>query len=218
MKPIIIGVAGGSGSGKTTVVDAIIDALGADHVSCIQHDSYYRDRSHVPADERAHLNYDHPDALETTLLVEHLRTLKAGRPVEVPVYDFTEHARTTTTVTVEPRRAVILEGILILADRALRAMMDIRVFVDTDADLRILRRIDRDLQERGRSLESVVGQYLETVRPMHLEFVEPSKRYAHVIIPEGGRNTVAVEMLVAKIREIVGEGGSEDGKGEEVKG
>lgn len=203
MAPTVIGIAGGSGSGKTTVVDAIVDALGADRVSRIQHDSYYRDRGHLTPEERAGLNYDHPDALETALLVEHLRTLKAGRPVEVPVYDFTNHTRTTETVAVEPRPAVILDGILILADRALRELMDIRVFVDTDADLRILRRMERDLEERGRTLDSVVAQYLETVRPMHLEFVEPSKRYAHVIIPEGGRNVVAVEMLVAKIRETM---------------
>lgn len=201
MAPTIIGVAGGSGSGKTTVVDAIVDALGAEQVSRIQHDAYYRDRGHLTPEERAGLNYDHPDALETALLVEHLRALKAGRRVEVPVYDFTCHTRATATVTVEPRRAVILDGILVLADRALRELTDIRVFVDTDADLRILRRIDRDLNERGRTLDSVMEQYLETVRPMHLEFVEPSKRYAHVIIPEGGHNLVAVEMLIAKIRE-----------------
>jgi len=202
--PIVIGVAGGSGSGKTTVVQEIIRALGREQVTFIQHDSYYYDRSQVPPAERIHINYDHPDALETPLLVEHLRQLKEGRSVEVPVYDFTEHARTGATVRAEPRRAVILEGILILSDRDLRALMDIRVFVDTDPDLRILRRIDRDMRERGRGLQSVIKQYIETVRPMHLEFVEPSKRYAQVIIPEGGYNKVAVDMLVAHVRAIVG--------------
>jgi len=203
MQPVIIGVAGGSGSGKTTVVEEIIRDLGSEAVAFIQHDSYYCDRGDLSYAERAKLNYDHPDALETTLLVEHLTQLRAGRRVEVPVYDFTQHARTALTVGVEPRRVIIVEGILILADRALREMMDIRVFVDTDSDLRILRRIHRDLNERGRSLESVVQQYLGSVRPMHLEFVEPSKRYAHLIIPEGGHNRVAVDMLLTKIRSIV---------------
>jgi uridine kinase len=203
--PIVIGVAGGSGSGKTTVVQEIIRALGRDHVTFIQHDSYYYDRSQVALAERVHINYDHPDALETPLLVEHLRQLKGGQPAEVPVYDFTEHARTGATVTAQPRSTVVLEGILILSDRELRELMDIRVFVDTDPDLRILRRIDRDLRERGRDLQSVIRQYIETVRPMHLEFVEPSKRWAHVIIPEGGYNKVAVDMLIARVRAIVGE-------------
>jgi uridine kinase len=203
--PIVIGVAGGSGSGKTTVVQEIIRALGRDQVTFMQHDSYYCDRSHLPPPERVRINYDHPDALETPLLVQHLRELKEGRPVEVPVYDFTEHARTDATVAVQPRSAVILEGMLILANADLRDLMDIRVFVDTDADLRILRRIDRDLRERGRDFQSIVKQYIETVRPMHLEFVEPSKRYAHVIIPEGGYNKVAVDMLIARIRAVVGE-------------
>lgn len=207
MAPIIIGVAGGSGSGKTTVVRAITRRLGPDAVSLVHHDSYYYDRSEVPPDERVNINYDHPDALETPLLVEHLKALKAGRSVEVPVYDFTRHARTGATEPVAPRRVVILDGILILADPELRAMMDIKVFVDTDPDLRIIRRTQRDITERGRSFDSVVRQYLQTVRPMHLEFVEPSKRYAHVIIPEGGHNEVAVDMLLTKIRSIV-EGGA----------
>jgi uridine kinase len=209
MAPVIIGVAGGSGSGKTTVVETIVRSLGANQVSCIQHDSYYYDRSTVPPEERVHINYDHPDALESPLLVRHLELLKAGQPVNVPVYDFSRHSRTDETVVVYPRRVIILEGILILADAELRRLMDIMVFVDTDADLRILRRIDRDIRERGRDLDSVVEQYLESVRPMHLEFVEPSKRYAHVIIPEGGHNRVAVDMLVTKIRSIVGGGDPE---------
>jgi uridine kinase len=206
---MIIGVAGGSGSGKTTVVDTIVDNLGAKQVSCVQHDSYYFDRSNVPPDERVHINYDHPDALETSLLVRHLELLKAGQPIEVPVYDFSTHSRSTNTHTVYPRPVIILEGILILADPDLRRLMDIMVFVDTDADLRILRRIDRDLTERGRSLDSIVEQYLGSVRPMHLEFVEPSKRYAHVIVPEGGHNRVAVDMLITTIRSIVGNAGDD---------
>jgi uridine kinase len=193
-------VAGGSGSGKTTVVQEVVQALGAERVTVIQHDWYYRDRSGVPAEERGGLNYDHPDALENSLLVDHLRELHDGRPVEVPVYDFTNHTRLAKTVWAEPRNAVIVEGILILVEPALRDLMDIRVFVDTDADLRLIRRVERDVSERGRTIESVFEQYLETVRPMHLEFVEPSKRWAHIIIPEGGFNRVSVDLLVAKIR------------------
>ena len=204
VRPVIIGVAGGSGSGKTTVVREIVRTLGPDHVTVIQHDSYYQDRTGVPAAERASINYDHPDALETPLLVEHVRTLLAGRPVRVPVYDFATHTRTSATVEVAPKRAVIVEGILVLADAELRALMDIKVFVDTDSDLRIIRRLERDVAERGRSMRSVVDQYLGTVRPMHLEFVEPSKRWAHVIVPEGGENTVAVDMLITKVRSITG--------------
>ena len=201
-KPVIIGVAGGSGSGKTTVVREIVRELGPRHVTVVQHDSYYQDRSAIPPAERAGINYDHPNALETSLLVEHVRTLVEGAPVRVPVYDFSTHTRTTETVEVVPRSAVIVEGILVLADPDLRDLMDIRVFVDTDADLRMIRRLQRDVAERGRSMASVVSQYLDTVRPMHLEFVEPSKRYAHVIIPEGGQNLVGVDMLITKIRAI----------------
>ena len=203
MKPIIIGVAGGSGSGKTTVVREIIKVLGPDAVSVIQHDSYYHDRSSVPLEERAGLNYDHPDALESSLLVRHLRALKDGGSIELPVYDFATHTRTAQTVTVDARDVIIVEGILILAEPALRDLMDIRVFVDTDSDLRVIRRMERDMTERERSLESVVEQYMRTVRPMHLEFVEPTRRWAHVIIPEGGHNAVGVDMLVTKIRSIV---------------
>ncbi|MDH3495155.1 MAG: uridine kinase [Gemmatimonadota bacterium] len=201
--PIVIGVAGGSGSGKTTVVTEIVRALGPDQVTVIQHDSYYYDRSAVPPTERVHINYDHPDALETELLVTHLTTLKAGAMVGVPVYDFAAHTRSRETWTALPRKVVILEGILILAERHLRDLMDIRVYVDTDADIRFIRRLRRDLRDRGRTLESVIQQYLETVQPMHLEFVEPSKRHAHVIVPQGGRNRVAVDMLLTKIRAIL---------------
>lgn len=201
-QPIILGVAGGSGSGKTTIVREIVQALGPDVISVIHHDSYYCDRSSVPAEERKSLNYDHPDALETRLLVRHLEELRAGRAVEVPVYDFSTHTRTERVEHVHPRPIVIVEGILILAERALRELMDIRVFVRTDADLRVIRRIERDVAQRERSLESVVEQYVKTVRPMHLEFVEPSERWAHVIIPEGGHNRVGVEMLIARVKAL----------------
>jgi uridine kinase len=202
VRPVIIGVAGGSGSGKTTVVREIARALGSDEVSVVQHDSYYRDRSGMSDAERAAVNYDHPDALDTALLVGHARALLAGHAVRVPVYDFSTHTRSAQTVAVLPKRAVILEGILVLADLELRSLMDIKVFVDTDPDLRMIRRLERDVRERGRSMESVVSQYLDTVRPMHIEFVEPSKRHAHVIIPEGGQNSVGVDMLITKVRAI----------------
>lgn len=201
-RPVIIGVAGGSGSGKTTVVREIVSRLGPDDVALIQHDSYYRDRSGLSPTERAQVNYDHPDALETSLLVEDVRSLRDGRAVNVPVYDFSTHTRTADSVPLAPRKVVIVEGILVLADPDLRAQMAMRVFVDTDPDIRMIRRLRRDMNERGRTLDSVVTQYLESVRPMHLEFVEPSKRHAHIIIPEGGENFVAVEMLVARIHDI----------------
>ena len=203
IKPIIVGVSGGSGSGKTTVVQRIVDDLGSEQIAVIQHDSYYRDRSAVPSEERARLNYDHPDALDTSLLVAHLHELRAGRPVEIPVYDFANHTRLAKTVRIEPRKVVIVEGMLILAERALRDLMDIRVFVDADPDLRLIRRVERDVSERSRAIQSVFEQYLKTVRPMHLEFVEPSKRWAHIIVPEGGFNRVGVDMLVAKIRATI---------------
>jgi uridine kinase len=201
---IIVGVAGGTGSGKTTVSQAILDRVGRDRIAYLQHDSYYRDRSYVLLDERAKANFDHPDALESELLARHLASLKAGEPVEVPVYDFTTHTRETRTVTVAPRKVILVEGILIFAERALRELMDIKVFVDTDADIRFIRRLQRDITERGRTVESVIRQYTETVRPMHLEFVEPSKRYADVIIPEGGFNLTAIDMIVARVRDMIG--------------
>jgi len=202
VKPVVIGVAGGTGSGKTTVVREIVRRLGPEDVAVIQHDSYYRDRSAISPAERARVNYDHPDALETSLLVDHVRALREGNRVDVPVYDFSTHTRTTEVVPLVPRKVVIVEGILVLAEPALRDLMAMRVFVDTDADIRLIRRLRRDMRDRGRTLESVVDQYLETVRPMHLEFVEPSKRHAHIIVPEGGENDVAVEMLVARIQAI----------------
>jgi uridine kinase len=203
MRPIILGVAGGSGSGKTTVVRAIIRSLGDDQVSFIHHDSYYRDTSHLSLEERQAINYDHPDALETELLAQHLRELREGRPAAVPLYDFATHSRLQQREHVTPRKVVIVDGLLILWHPELRHLMHIKVYVDTDADLRFIRRLERDIRERGRSAESVILQYTRTVRPMHLEFVEPSKRYADVILPEGGFNTVGVDMLVTKIRSIL---------------
>ncbi len=202
MRPVVIGVAGGTGSGKTTLVTKIIDSLGDDAVSFIQHDFYYKDHPELTLEDRGALNYDHPEALETSLLATHLEELRNGRVVEAPRYDFSLHARRTETQRIEPRRAIILEGILILVDQALRELMDIKIFVDTDPDVRFIRRLQRDLTERGRTMESVIDQYQKTVRPMHLEFVEPSKRYADIIIPEGGSNTVGVDMLLTKVRSI----------------
>ena len=202
MPPIVIGVAGGSGSGKTTVVRRIVDSLGPEQVTVLDHDRYYRDRNDLRLEERAALNYDHPDALETDLLVRHVHELKAGRGVDVPVYDFTRHARLATTEPALPRRAIIVEGILVFVDAALRALMDIKVFVDTDADTRFIRRLRRDVADRGRTMESVIDQYQSTVKPMHLDFVEPSKRYADIILPQGGHNAVAVELLLTLIRSV----------------
>jgi len=198
--PFVIGVAGGSGSGKTTVVRRIIESLGDDQVTILEHDRYYRDRNDLRLEERAALNYDHPDSLETDLLVRHLHDLRAGHSVEVPKYDFARYARQSETVTALPRKAIIVEGILIFADAALRALMDVKVFVDTDDDTRFIRRLQRDIAERGRTVPSVIDQYLGTVKPMHLEFVEPSKRYADIIIPVGGHNTVAIDILLTLIR------------------
>lgn len=203
-KRIIIGVAGGTGSGKTTVSQTILDRVGPDQIAYLQHDSYYKDRSHLPPEERANVNFDHPDSLESELLAQHLGSLKQGQAVEVPLYDFTTHTREAETARVEPRKVVLVEGILILAEKALRDLMDIKVFVDTDADIRFIRRLQRDITERGRTVESVIGQYTETVRPMHLEFVEPSKRYADIIIPEGGFNVTAIDMIVARVKAMIG--------------
>lgn len=202
-RPVFLGIAGGSGCGKTTVVGALVAGLAPAEVAIVHHDAYYRDFAHLPPQERARINFDHPDSLETSLLVEHLEALRRGRPVEVPTYDFATHTRRRGTEPVKPTPVVIVDGILVLADPDLRAMMDIRIFIDTDPDLRFIRRLQRDVDERGRTHESVVDQYLATVRPMHLEFVEPSKRYADVIVPEGGFNRVAVEMIVARLQGIL---------------
>jgi len=200
----VIGVAGGSGSGKTTVVRRIVDSLGPEQVTLLDHDRYYRDRNEMRLEERAALNYDHPDALETDLMVAHVRALKAGTAVDVPQYDFTRHARLSEIEAFQPRRALIVEGILVFTDAALRDLMDIKVFVDTDSDTRFIRRLQRDVAQRGRTMESVIDQYQHTVKPMHLEFVEPSKRYADVIIPLGGHNTVAVDLLLTMLRSVAG--------------
>jgi uridine kinase len=200
---VVIGVAGGTGSGKTTVADEIVARIGASRIAFLQHDSYYRDLTGHDQQLVLHHNFDHPDALESELLAQHMRDLKAHRAIEVPVYDFTRHVRTGATRRVEPRGVVLVEGILIFADPALRGLFDIKIFVDTDADLRFIRRLRRDLVERGRSVDSVVGQYLETVRPMHLEFVEPSKRWADLIIPEGGFNSVALDVVCSRVEALL---------------
>ena len=201
-RPFIIGIAGGSGSGKTTISASIIEQTGPDLVALIPHDAYYRHRPELSYEERTKVNYDHPDSLETELLLTHMADLAAGLPIEQPVYDFSRHLRRPETVTIEPRPVVLIEGILILVESGLRDIMDLRVFVDTDPDLRVLRRVERDIRERGRSFDSITDQYLSTVRPMHLRFVEPSKRYADVIIPEG-YNPDAVSALVSTIREVL---------------
>ncbi len=200
--PVVIGVAGGSGSGKTTVVRRIVESMGDDHVIVLEHDRYYHDHPELRLEERAALNYDHPDSLETDLMVRHVNELRAGRPVELPVYDFARHARRQATDPVQPRQIIIVEGILIFADAHLRDLMDVKVFVDTDDDTRFIRRLKRDVAERGRTMDSVIEQYLNTVKPMHLEFVEPSKRYADIIIPRGGHNAVAIDMLLTLIRSL----------------
>lgn len=204
--PLVIGIAGGSGSGKTTVANVILARVGPDRIAYLPHDAYYRDLSHLSPMLRMQVNFDHPDSLETELMIEHIRSLKDWCGVDLPVYDFTHHARTDQTIRIEAQRVIIVEGILILAEPELRKLLDVKIFVDTDPDVRLIRRLQRDITERGRTTESVIKQYLETVRPMHLEFVEPSKRYADVIIPEGGFNTVAMDMVIARIQSLLPEG------------
>jgi uridine kinase len=204
-RPITIGVAGGTGSGKTTIAEEILKRVGADRIAYIQHDSYYFNIGHLPLDSRNLPNFDHPDSLETNLLIEHLKLLQSGQPADVPVYDFTTYSRTSQMRRVEPQPVILIEGLLIFAEKKLREMFNVKIFVDTDNDLRFIRRLKRDIAERGRSMESVIDQYLNTVRPMHLEFVEPSKRYADVIIPEGGFNAVALDMVVARIEGMLGD-------------
>lgn len=203
MKPLIIGIAGGTGSGKTTVAQAIAKSLNDDGVAIIQHDSYYRDRSDLPFAEREKINFDHPDALETNLFVQHLRELIAGREIRIPVYDFTTHTRKKGGLLIASQKAIIIEGILIFAEKELRDLMDVKIFVDTDDDIRFIRRFQRDINERGRNTETVIRQYLETVRPMHIEFAEPSRKYADIIIPEG-HNPIAIDMVVSMIQRIQG--------------
>jgi uridine kinase len=206
MRPLIVGVSGGTGSGKTTISRAILDQVGANRVAFIQHDSYYRDLSRLPFEERCQVNFDHPDSLETELLIAHLDTLCQCGDIEVPIYDFARHIRQEETRLVHPRSLILVEGILIFVEKALRERLDIKIYVDADADLRFIRRLHRDISERERTVDSVVEQYLTTVRPMHLEFVEPSKRYADVIIPGGGFNTVAIDIVVAKVQAMLKEG------------
>jgi uridine kinase len=201
--PFVIGVAGGTGSGKTTVSRAIQDAVGRERIAYLQHDNYYNDHSHLPPEERGKLNYDHPDSLDTQFMVEQLQQLRNNQAIAMPMYNFATHSRLADTQRVEPAKIILVEGILIFAERSLRKLMDMRIFVDTDADLRFIRRLKRDMEERGRSLDSIVNQYLATVRPMHMEFVEPSKRYADIIVPAGGFNRVAMEMIVSRIHTLL---------------
>ncbi len=205
MKRMIIGIAGGTGSGKTTVANAIVEQLTKQEVVIISQDCYYLDHSHLPPAERDKINYDHPDAFDNRLLISHLKQLMAGKPVERPVYSYVTHSRLKETVTIEPVRVVILEGIMVLVDPNLRELMDIKIYVDTDPDVRFIRRLTRDIEERGRSVNSVIQQYVNVVRLMHMEFVEPSKRYANIIVPEGGYNEVAVDIIVTKIKSILKE-------------
>jgi uridine kinase len=202
-KPYLIGVAGGTGSGKTTVVKNLYNVLRMYSVVCISHDDYYNDQSQMNMAERVQVNYDHPSALETTLLVSHLKELSSGKSVKKPLYDFKENTHKAQTVTVSPARVIIVEGILLFESRELRELFDFKIFVDTEADIRLIRKIKRDIEERGRTLESGINQYLSATRPMHLEFVEPSKRYADIIIPEGGENKVALDLLITKVRDLM---------------
>jgi uridine kinase len=202
-RPFVLGVAGGTGSGKTTVVRSILQAVGEDRIVLVEQDSYYRDVDWRSEAELLQHNFDHPSALDNDLLVAHLAALKAGHPVEVPIYDFVRHRRTPRTRRVTPQPVILLEGILIFVEPGLRQLLDFKIYVDTDADLRLIRRLGRDMSERGRSVQDVLRQYLETVRPMHLDFVEPSKRWADVILPEGGENRVALEMVVARVEKLL---------------
>lgn len=201
--PLVIAIAGGSGSGKTTVAQVILDRVGRDRIAYLPHDAYYKDLSSLPHNQRMGVNFDHPDSLDSELLVKHIKQLKKRQPVDLPVYDFKNHTRTDRFTRIEPQHVILVEGILIYAEKELRDLFDVKIYVDTDADLRFIRRLQRDISERGRSTETVINQYLNTVRPMHMDFVEPSKRYADVIIPEGGFNMVALEMVVSHIQELI---------------
>jgi len=203
LKSLVIGIAGGSGSGKTTVAQELLQRVGPDKIAYLQHDSYYKDLSGLPPAQRTSINFDHPNSLDSDLLIEHIKGLLNNQPAEVPIYDFATHSRTDQRFTVQPRRVIVVEGILLFTESSLRNLFDLKIFVDTDSDLRFIRRLERDITERGRTMESVIRQYLATVRPMHMEFVEPSKRYADVIIPEGGYNTAAVDMVVARVESLL---------------
>eukprot|EP01100_Stratorugosa_tubuloviscum_P001704 TRINITY_DN1386_c1_g1_i1.p1 TRINITY_DN1386_c1_g1~~TRINITY_DN1386_c1_g1_i1.p1 ORF type:complete len:212 (-),score=88.08 TRINITY_DN1386_c1_g1_i1:320-955(-) len=199
---LVIGIAGGSGSGKTTIADAILSKVGFEHIAFLHHDSYYRDLTTLTLEQRAKVNFDHPDSLETELLVEHVKALKRGETIQIPIYDFKTHSRTTQFLTQQPKKIIVVEGILVLAEKELREQMDLKIFVDCDADLRFIRRQIRDIEERGRNVHSIIDQYLTTVRPMHNDFVEPSKRYAHVIIPEG-INEPAIALVSSHVESML---------------
>eukprot|EP01103_Thecamoeba_quadrilineata_P000096 TRINITY_DN10075_c0_g1_i1.p1 TRINITY_DN10075_c0_g1~~TRINITY_DN10075_c0_g1_i1.p1 ORF type:complete len:212 (-),score=36.79 TRINITY_DN10075_c0_g1_i1:20-655(-) len=200
---VVIGIAGGSGSGKTTIAEAILERVGIDNLSYLHYDSYYKELTHLTPEQREAVNFDHPDSLDTALLIQHLEELKAGYAIESPTYDFTTHSRNVKTNRILSHSVIIVEGILVLSDPDLRKFFDIMIYVDTDTDIRLIRRLQRDIKERKRTFDSVVNQYLTNVRPMHLEFVEPSKKYAHIIIPEGGNNTVGIEMVSCRILDVI---------------
>jgi uridine kinase len=212
MKPFLIGIAGGTGSGKTTVAKRIYASLHLDSAVFIDHDAYYKELGHLPLEERRQINFDHPDSLDNDLLIEHLQALMDGKPVQKPEYDFVAHTRAAHSTTVEPRDIILVDGILLFADARLREMFDLKIFVDTDADVRFIRRLRRDIEVRGRALDSVIEQYLSTVRPMHFEFVEPSKRYADVILPRGGQNQAGISVIAARIRERLAEMGAHEAR------
>lgn len=201
--PLVIAIAGGTGSGKTTVANVILGRVGANHIAYLPHDAYYKDLTDLPPAQRAHINFDHPNSLDTDMLIRHVQDLKDNLRIELPVYDFKTHSRTSRTIPINPQPIIIVEGILIFVEPKLRQLFDVKIYVDTDPDIRFIRRLERDIAERGRTMESVIHQYLTTVRPMHQEFVEPSKRYADVIIPEGGFNTVALDMVVARVQALL---------------
>ncbi|MFD3156469.1 uridine kinase [Haloimpatiens sp. FM7330] len=202
-RPIIIGISGGTGSGKSTIASEIYKKFDEDCIAMIEQDSYYKDQSSMSFEERVKTNYDHPDAFDTPLLIEHLKKLMNGEVVQKPIYDFEIHNRKKEAITVEPRDIIVVEGILVFQDVDLRNLLDIKIYVDTDADVRIIRRLVRDINERGRTVDSVINQYLNVVRPMHLQFIEPTKRYADIIVPEGGHNKVAIDIINAKIRQLL---------------
>jgi uridine kinase len=203
--PLVIAIAGGSGSGKTTVANVILESVGSHRIAYLPHDAYYRDLSELPENQRKLVNFDHPNSLESELLMDHIVTLKKWKTIELPIYDFTTHSRTKESKTVQPQLVIVVEGILIFAEPELRKLFDVKIFVDTEDDIRFIRRLQRDIAERGRTMDNVINQYLTTVRPMHMDFVEPSKRYADVIIPEGGRNQVALDMVIARVESLLNE-------------
>ena len=203
ISPLVIGIAGGTGSGKTTVANVILNRVGKQRIAYLPHDAYYRDLHDLPYEQRTAINFDHPNSLESELMTAHILRLKQWEAVDIPVYDFSIHTRTDKTIHVDPRPVILVEGILIFSEPALRKLFDVKILVDTDPDIRFIRRLERDITERGRTTDMVVNQYMATVRPMHLEFVEPSKRYAHVIIPEGGLNEVAMDMIIARIEALL---------------